>query len=100
MLAVLTVVFFGLAIGWWTADAVRGYRAYLLAAPMALVAIPLAGIGAAYLQALMFGGRGADGAGLALGLGLAVALIEVPLLIFRRQRRLARTPANAAEVEH
>ncbi len=86
MITVLTVVIVGFVIGRWFGSSVSGWKSYPLAVLVALIAVPAAGIMAAYADIWLFGGAKQRQVSIALGLGLAVALIEVPLLVFKRQR--------------
>jgi hypothetical protein len=87
MISVLSVVIVGLVIGWWFGASVGGWKAYPLAALAALIAVPAAGFIASQLDALLLGADVGRQRSIALGLGLAVALIEVPLLVFKGRRR-------------
>lgn len=89
MLSILTVVLVGLFVGWWFGNSVDGWKSYPLAILAALVVVPAFGVLAAYLDVMLFGGSQDEQTGIAVGLGLAVAFLEVPLLVFKRKRKQA-----------
>lgn len=87
MLSVVAIVLVGLLVGWFSARHLEGLRAYVLGGLISLVLTPAAGMLAAWFSARLFGGDVNEGLAIALGLGIAVALIETPLVIFKRQMR-------------
>lgn len=90
MLSVIVIVLVGLLVGWISARHLEGLRAYVLGGLISLVLTPLAGMFAAWVGARLFGGDVNEGLAIALGLGIAVALIETPLVIFKHLRRSDR----------
>lgn len=87
MISALTVVLAGLLIGWWSGRTFDGWKSYVIAILAALLVVPTVGYLAAHIDGMLQGGRAAELRGIAVGLGLAVALIEVPLIVFKRKRR-------------
>ncbi len=87
MISVLAVVLAGVLVARWTARALVGWRAYPAAVLAALVLLPPLGYLVASIDALWQDGGLPALRGTAIGLALAVALIEVPLLVFRFRRR-------------
>lgn len=84
MISIICVVLAGYLIGRWGAQTFTGWRAVVIAILVAVVAVPTIGYLTAYIDAALFGGNARDYNGAAIGLGLAVALIEVPLIVARR----------------
>lgn len=87
MISALSVVVAGFLIGQWAGRAVDGWKAYPIAILAALAVVPAVGYLAVQVDGMLQGGRIAEMRGIAVGLGLAVALIEVPLIVFKRKRR-------------
>ncbi len=90
MLVVIALVIAGLVVGRWFGRFPAGWKTYASAVIAGLIIVPATGVLTAILQARITGGNQDDLTGIALGLGVAVALIEVPLLVFKRQRSAAR----------
>lgn len=89
MISILSVVLAGFLIGAWSARALVGWKSYVIAILAALVVVPVVGYLAAGFDVMLLGGNARQRRGTAVGLGLAVALIEVPLIVFKRNRRKA-----------
>lgn len=88
MIGAIAVVIAGVLVAWWAASMFTGRRSYGVGILVALLIVPAIGFCGALLDGLIVGGDPRQLRGTSVGLGLAVALIEVPLLIFKRKRRL------------
>ncbi|WP_296679400.1 hypothetical protein [Novosphingobium sp.] len=87
MFGAITVIIAGVLVAWWAAKAFGGWKSYAIGIAAALLTVPACGYLASWLDSALFGGDARHLHSMAIGLGLAVALFEVPLIIFKRKRR-------------
>lgn len=87
MITVLSVILAGYLISRWSAQTFEGWKAYAIAVLVALIVVPAAGYLAAHLDGMLFGGRIEKLTGIGVGLGLAIALFEAPLIVWKRKRQ-------------
>lgn len=87
MIGVVAVVIAGILVAWWAAVTFDGWQAYAIGIVAGLLTVPTIGYFASWFDGLLFGGDARHLRTTAVGLGLAVALFEVPLLVFKRKRR-------------
>ena len=89
MFGVISVIIAGVLVAWGSAKAFGGWRSYAIGIIAALLIVPTVGYLASWFDGLLFGGDLRHFRSTAVGLGLAIALIEVPLIIFNRNRSAA-----------
>ncbi len=87
MIGAIAVVIAGLLVAWWSANAFDGWQSYAVGILAALLIVPTIGYFTSWFDALLLGGDARHFRSTAVGLGLAVALFEVPLIVFKRKRR-------------